>query len=682
MKTKTIALSAISLAFLSAATLSQAALNGAPTLGKSNDFATWYADQQAEKFSTKTDQFIVRFASESSLQQFKAEADSVGLASANGPTMMSVMSAVVGQEMSLSGVTTRGEALVKVAKAMPLADMQKMAKTLASRGDILSVEPDHRRYPLQNTPYGFTKVQANQLSDSAAGNMTVCIIDSGYQRSNPDLPGGSNITGTNNSGTGNWYQAGGSHGTHVAGTIAALQNSVGIKGILPNNRVNLHIIKVFNASGWAYSSSLVSAVQRCQDNGADVVNMSLGGAGSSNSERNGLQAIADDGVLLVAAAGNAGNSTHSYPASYDSVISVAAVDENNQHANFSQFTNQVELAAPGEAVLSTVAGDGRQGYITYGSRNAGDDRVVPQNRLVPQGGSFVPNNINKTVSGKLASCSRSGSTYSCGNMSNKICVAERNANQQGSNYPEINAIKACQDAGAKGAIIYSNSARSGLQNPFLVDENKIVKIPTVSVNRSLGNTLKNSAGQNATLRVEGNRNYDYYNGTSMASPHVAGVAALAWSNNRSCTAAEVRRALRETALDIDSNGRDNRTGYGLVRAKAASDYMAANCGQSAGNGGSASDSNISASRRQWVRYTLDVPAGMNSLTVRLSGGSGDADLYLRRGANPTTSNYQCRSDSNGNTETCTINNPQSGTYHIGIYAYSAFSGVRLNADWQ
>ncbi|MCV5902156.1 S8 family serine peptidase, partial [Escherichia coli] len=80
-------------------------------------------------------------------------------------------------------------------------------------------------------------------------------------------------------------------------------------------------------------------IQTCADNGANVVNMSLGGSQSSRTEQNALKAIYDQGVLLIAAAGNDGNTAHSYPASYDSVMSVAAVDNQNDHAAFSQATD-------------------------------------------------------------------------------------------------------------------------------------------------------------------------------------------------------------------------------------------------------------------------------------------------------------------------------------------------------
>lgn len=98
-----------------------------------------------------------------------------------------------------------------------------------------------------------------------------------------------------------------------------------------------------------------------------------------------------------------------------------------------------------------------------------------------------------------------------------------------------------------------------------------------------------------------------------------------------------------------------------------------------GTGGGGTVNNISASQGQWKRYTLTVPAGMSSLDVDISGGSGDADLYVNFGSQSTTSNYDCRPYRNGNTESCSFSNPQAGTWYIDIRAYSTFSGVRLDA---
>jgi serine protease len=110
----------------------------------------------------------------------------------------------------------------------------KAIKALRLRADVQYVEEDVPRQLLaETTPWGQTFVGATQLSDSLTGNRTVCIIDSGYDRSHNDLSG-NNVTGTNNSGTGNWYQPGANnaHGTHVAGTIAAIANNEGVVGLM------------------------------------------------------------------------------------------------------------------------------------------------------------------------------------------------------------------------------------------------------------------------------------------------------------------------------------------------------------------------------------------------------------------------------------------------------------------
>ncbi|QBG37594.1 S8 family serine peptidase [Litorilituus sediminis] len=637
------------------------------------DFATWREQQKLNR-NDYTDQLIITFKDKK-----------------HGPFIPPGLAKKVGLDLAHVKVLKSGSHVISMGELKHVKDIEKLLEQMRRHPAVESIEPDYQRFLFsQNEPWGISNTQSDLLADTDAANMTVCIIDSGYQQSNPDL-NANNATGTNNSGTGNWYQAGGSHGTHVAGTIAAVNNSEGVVGILPNTNVNLHIVKVFNESGWGYSGDLSDAVDTCVNNGAKVVNMSLGGSGSSNTEKNALQAAADTGVLLIAASGNDGNATLSYPASYDVVMAVGAVDQNGQHAEFSQYTSQVEIAAPGEAILSTVAGDGRLGSITIGSNTYANDEVVPQSRYVESGGSYSISDVNGTASGILASCTISGSSYNCSsNVSGNICLAERNDNQKGSNYPEINPAKACADAGAAGIIVYSNSERPGLQNPFLVDGTSAVNVPTVSVNRTLSQQLASQLGSNVSLNVSANQDHAYYNGTSMATPHVAGVAALVWSNNPNCTATQVRNALKSTAVDLESAGRDDKTGYGLVQAKAASDALANACGDggttpppSSGNSleNGVAKTNLSAASGQELSFTLEVPANATDLTFDISGGTGDADLYVKFGSAPTSSSYDCRPYKSGNSESCPIASAQAGTYHVKLVAYSSFSGVSLTASY-
>ncbi|MGY4043255.1 S8 family peptidase [Aeromonas hydrophila] len=359
------------------------------------------------------------------LVQLKPEAEAAVLAQSKG----------MGGELALALPEQHALALWLPATA---------ATALAHNPNVLWVEPDAKRYASAETlPYGIPMVQAPQLSDTAAGEVLVCIIDSGYSGGHPDLPHGAQVQGSNDAGTGSWSSDENGHGTHVAGTIAAVGgNDLGVVGVLPNQSVPLQIVKVFGANGWAYSSNLVGALNACKQGMSNrgftrmVINMSLGGSVPSKTEEQAFNQAYGQNVLSVAAAGNAGNTSKSYPASYGSVVSVAAIDANKQLAYFSQRNDQVELAAPGVSVLSTV----------------------------PTG-------------------------------------------------------------------------------------------------------------------------YAYYSGTSMATPHVVGVAALVWSQRLECSNDQLRQTLRSSAQDLGALGRDNSYGYGLVQAKAAADKMALGCGPGTGGSG-------------------------------------------------------------------------------------------------
>jgi subtilisin family serine protease len=293
----------------------------------------------------------------------------------------------------------------------------------------------------QTLPYGIQMVESTDLwSLGITGSgVKVCVIDSGTYRASPDFKT-SNLSGNDtpnvNGATSFWYEDLCRHGTHCAGTVAADNDKNGVVGVAYN--AGVHSVKVFHGSGcgWSYASGLIGASNKCKEAGAKVISMSLGGGGSSTTESNHFQALFDnDGILTVAAAGNGGNTAKSYPASYPSIMSVAAVDKNSNKVGFSQWNDAVDIAAPGSGVLSVRSGD-----------TTGD------------------NNLN-------------------------------------------------------------------------------------------------------------------YSGTSMATPHVAGVAALLFSEfgnvstDKKLVAEKIRMAIETTALDRGEPGRDDEYGHGIIKAKAAYDCL-------------------------------------------------------------------------------------------------------------
>ncbi len=152
------------------------------------------------------------------------------------------------------------------------------------------------------------------------------------------------------------------HGTHVAGTIAALDdgpnyggaNTTGVSVVGVGPQVSLYIGKALDRNGTGRTSDLVAALDAAARYGIDVVNMSLGSLFSSATLKSACAAANSAGVLLVAAAGNEGAPWLDVPARYSSVVSVGATNVLDQHAGFSNTSANLELSAPGVDVLSTM----------------------------------------------------------------------------------------------------------------------------------------------------------------------------------------------------------------------------------------------------------------------------------------------------------------------------------------
>ncbi|MFQ5409969.1 MAG: S8 family serine peptidase, partial [Anaerolineales bacterium] len=146
------------------------------------------------------------------------------------------------------------------------------------------------------------------------------------------------------------------HGTHVAGIAAAASNNgIGIAGVSWGARVMP--VKVLSASGSGSYQDVASGIIWAADNGANVINLSLGGSSPSGVLENAVNYATNRGVLVVASAGNSGNSTPNYPAAYANAFAVAATDSSNNRASFSTFGGFVDIAAPGVSIYSTYFDD-------------------------------------------------------------------------------------------------------------------------------------------------------------------------------------------------------------------------------------------------------------------------------------------------------------------------------------
>jgi serine protease len=168
-------------------------------------------------------------------------------------------------------------------------------------------------------------------------------------------------------------------------------------------------------------------------------------------------------------------------------------------------------------------------------------------------------------------------------------------------------------------------------------------------------------------------------GTSMASPHVAGVAALYLDEFPNASPTQVETAIINAA--IPNKVTDARSGSPNLLLNNFSDTGGGPGPDPDPVGGTLTNgtakTGLSGSSASETFFTLEVPTGATDLSFVMSGGSGDADLYVRYGSKPTTSTYDCRPWRSGNNETCDISNVQAGTYHVMLRGYSSYSDVNL-----
>jgi thermitase len=195
-------------------------------------------------------------------------------------------------------------------------------------------------------------IHAEQAWDTTQGNgVKVAILDTGINLNQPDLAGKVILQ---DSFVSNTVEDGNGHGTHVAGILAAdTNNSVGVAGTCPG--CELMIGKVLDDTGSGTTSNAVAGIVWAANNGAKVISMSLGTTEASTESlyEEAVQYALSKGAIVIAAAGNDDNTEFNYPAAAPGVISVAATTNTDQKASYSNYGSWVQIAAPGDDILST-----------------------------------------------------------------------------------------------------------------------------------------------------------------------------------------------------------------------------------------------------------------------------------------------------------------------------------------
>lgn len=221
--------------------------------------------------------------------------------------------------------------------------------------------------PYFSNQWGLIQVQAPQAWDTTTGSdsIKIAILDTGVDQNHEDFA--SKIVANRNFTSSRTVDDLYGHGTHVAGiAAAATNNGIGVAG-LGYSSVIMNV-KVLDDKGSGYYSWVASGITWAADNGAKVINMSLGGSSSSSALAAAVDYAWNNGVVVVAAAGNSGTSAPSYPAYYANCIAVAATDRNDAKASFSNYGSWVDVAAPGVSIYSTLPNHRNKiGGTNYGS---------------------------------------------------------------------------------------------------------------------------------------------------------------------------------------------------------------------------------------------------------------------------------------------------------------------------
>ncbi|WP_085504915.1 S8 family peptidase [Thalassobacillus devorans] len=249
---------------------------------------------------------------------------------------------------------------------LEVGNVEAVVKALNNNPNVEYAEPNYKfnvTWTPNDTYYSGYQYGPQNTNTEQAWNVTrgsssqeIAIIDSGVDYNHPDLDG-KTIRGYDFVDNDYYPMDENDHGTHVAGTAAAeTNNSQGVAGMAPNTRILA--VRALDANGGGSLANIADAITYSADQGAEVINLSLGCNCDTTTLENAVNYAWNKGSVIIAAAGNDGVSTTFEPASYANVIAVGAVDRYDRKASFSNYGTWVDVTAPGVDIASTVPGGG------------------------------------------------------------------------------------------------------------------------------------------------------------------------------------------------------------------------------------------------------------------------------------------------------------------------------------
>lgn len=522
---------------------------------------------------------------------------------------------------------------------------EKAAQKLAQDPNVLLVEEDQIvsiNATQNNATWGLDRIDQRNLPlsgsytyNTTASNVNAYIIDTGILGSHSEFSGrfmGGYDFVDNDS---NPNDCNG-HGTHVAGTVGGSTYGVA-KG------VKLYGLKVLGCNGSGTNSGVIAGIDWVANNHVKpaVANMSLGG-GASSATDNAVANLVASGVTVAVAAGNDNSNACNYsPAREPSAITVGSTTSSDSRSSFSNYGSCLDIYAPGSSITSAWSNGGTN---TISGTSMASPHVAGVAAL------YLANNPNATPA--------------------QVEAAIENAATSG----KVSDAK----SGSPNLLLYSLFDGSTPPPPPPPGGNELENGVSVTFSGAQGSETDFTFDVPSSAS---NVSFDMSGGTGDADIYVK-FGSAPTTSSYDC------RPYRNGNTESCDFSAQTGTYYVMVRGYTSYSNVNLVATHDGGGtnpppaGGSATLENLSGASGSFTHYYVDIPAGMSSLNVQMSGGSGDADLYVRRGSQPTTSSYDCRPYRYGNNETCSFSNPAQDRWYISIRGYSSYSGVTLQVDWQ